>query len=217
MRRLFTIFGVVVLMFVMLIPEAGNSTIIRPYGKVGYLLSTPSAEDLGFVLVDGGSMDDALESSNTTYGFGVQMLHTLENTWIKKTNTRVGIDIGAQKLWHYEFQASDESTEWIGDEYDFYFMGLIEFAIENSPLFFQGGLGLHIVFWSEESEFEGTYSYESDSDSGSGTNFSFMLAAGVDLPVNEKLKVPIILQLDNIFRYDLMPTLSVLAGVSIGF
>ena len=35
--------------------------------------------------------------------------------------------------------------------------------------------------------------------------------------MNEKIKVPIILQVDNIFRYDLMTTLSVMAGVSIGF
>ena len=217
MYRQLLIFSVAVLICVMLFPVAGSSTIIRPYGKVGYLLSTPSAEDLGFVLVGGGSLDDALESSNMNYGLGVQMLHTLQNSWIKKTKTRLGIDIGAQKLWGYEFQADEGTTKWVGDEYDFYFVGLMEFALENSPLFFQAGLGLHVVFWSEESEFEGTYSSEYDSDSGSGTNFGFVLAAGVDLPVNEKIKVPIILQLDNIFRYDLMTTLSLMAGVSIGF
>ena len=197
--------------------HAVGATIIRPYGKLGYVLSTPSAADLGFVLVGGGSLDDALDKSSVNYGLGVQLMFPMQNTWIEKAETRIGLDMGFQKLFAYEFQADPASSKWTGDEYDFYIVGLVEFAMAESPFFFQGGLGLHFVFWQEDRDFEGTYSSSYDTDSGTTTQLGIALAGGVDLKAGEKLKVPIIVQLDNIFVHDYMPTLSVMAGVTIPY
>ncbi|MDH3199179.1 MAG: hypothetical protein OEO21_13160, partial [Candidatus Krumholzibacteria bacterium] len=72
--------------------HAVGATIIRPYGKLGYVLSTPSAADLGFVLVGGGSLDDALDKSSVNYGLGVQLMFPMQNTWIEKAETRIGLD-----------------------------------------------------------------------------------------------------------------------------
>jgi hypothetical protein len=197
--------------------QPADAGLIRPYAKLGYVLSTPSAEDLGFVLVDGGSLDDALDKSSVNYGLGLQLVFPLQNTWIEKTETRLGLDMGFQKIFAYEFQASDASSLWTGDEYDFYILGVAEFALADSPFFFQGGLGLHFVLWQEDQEFEGTYSYSYDAESGTSTQFGIAFAGGMNLQAGEKMKVPIVVQLDNIFVHDYMPTLSVMAGLTIPY
>jgi len=217
MRRSTLIAILITVVWIIAAAQPAGATVIRPYGKLGYLLSTPSAADLGFVLVGGGSLDEGLDKSSANYGLGVQLMFPMQKTWIEKTETRIGVDLGFQKLFSYTFQADPSSSKWTGDEVDFYIVGVVEFAMAESPFFFQGGLGLHFVFWSEDREFDGTYSYSYGSDSGTSTQLGIALAGGVDLAAGEKLKVPIIVQLDNIFVHDYMPTLSVMAGVTIPY
>lgn len=194
--------------------QAAGTITLRPYGKFGYLLTSPSASDLGYVLVDGGDLDDYLDVSKTNYGAGVQIFLGQNESWVKGASVRYGIDVGFQKLFSSEFQAYDTGTSTTvqkDGERDFYMLGLVELVPSGKPFFLQAGLGLNLVFWSWESEHEG-YSYEYDSSSGTGTNLGFMIAGGMNLPLGKELSLPVMIQLNNILRYGLTSSAAVVVG-----
>ncbi len=189
---------------------------IRPYGKLGYMAVSPSASDLGFVLADGdGDLDEYLDKQTITYGAGVQMVFPINSQIFEGMETSVGIDMGIYRLFGYEFQASDASSKWNGDEYSFYLGGLVELNMVDSPVMFQAGAGLHFVYWQEERTFEGTHINEYETDSGTETSFGLTLAAGTNLAVGESTTIPVILQLNTIFRYETMFELGIIFGFDI--
>jgi len=186
---------------------------LRPYGKLGSMIASPSASDLGFVLADGdGDLDEYLDKQTITYGAGVQMVFPINSQIFEGMETSVGIDMGIYRLFGYEFQASDASSKWNEDEYSFYVGGLVELNMVDSPVIFQAGAGLHIVCWQEERTFEGTHINEYETDSGTGTNFGVTLAAGTKLSAGKSTSIPVILQLNTIFRYETMFELGIIFG-----
>jgi len=204
-------------LLIVLLPAISGAIGIRPYGKLGFILISPSAADLGFVLAGDGSMDDALDKDLINFGAGGQFLYDLDKSLISGVQTRLGMDMGIQTLFGYKFQANPSTTAWEEHEYDMYFHGIVEFKMDNSPLFLQAGIGPHFIFWTEDSEFKGKYSYSYDSDSGTDINFSLMISAGYELQAGKNMTIPIMVRLDNLLRYDLMVDLDVMIGVSLNY
>lgn len=191
---------------------ATNKVLIRPYLKYGVVLTPPGASDFEFVSVGGGNLDDALDVERATYGAGTQLLMPFGTS--ASNAMRFGLDVGVERLFNYEFQASSASTKWTGKERGVYFGVIGELAPVGKSYFGQAGIAYHTVFWSEESEFHGLYSTSHDSYSGSGSQFALSLAGGVELGSGEKVRFPLMVQLDNLFRYGSVTSVRVMAGVS---
>jgi hypothetical protein len=191
-----------------------RSLSFRPYAKIGVLATPPSAADLNYINVDGADMDQYLDVAGFNFGGGVQVLFSLspENT------INFGLDLGAQKLYSsiFDLGSSDIVYEDIHheNEFSFYLLGLLEFRPRQLPLFFQGGLGMHLVSWYWDYTYSGKYSDEYKEESGTEVNLGLMLAGGLDLPVNERISVPIILRMDGLMRYGMLLNISLSIGLS---
>jgi hypothetical protein len=191
-----------------------RSLSFRPYAKFGVLATPPTAADLNYLSVDGGNLDQYLDVAAFSFGGGVQVLFSLspDNT------INLGLDLGAQKLFSsvFDLGTSDIVYEDIHheNEFSFYLLGLFEFRPRQSPLFFQGGLGMHLVSWSWDYTYSGQYSDEYKEESGTEVNLGLMLAGGLDLPVNDKISVPIMLRMDGLMRYGMLLHISLSIGLS---
>jgi Bacterial SH3 domain len=186
----------------------------RVYSKSGMLLTPPSATDLGYSSVDNVSLEEYLDLAAFNFGGGVQLLFSLnpENTM------NFGLDLGAQKLFSSIFDTgtSDIVYEDIHheNEFSFYLLGLFELRSPQSPLFFQVGVGMHCVYWSWDYTYSGKYSNAYEEDSGLEVNVGFLLAGGFDIPVNDKISVPVMLRMDGLMRYGVLLNLSLSIGLS---
>ncbi|MCX6575784.1 MAG: SH3 domain-containing protein [Candidatus Aminicenantes bacterium] len=187
---------------------------LRPYAKLGMLLTPPSAADLNYIEVDGGNLDEFLDVATANFGGGIQLLFSLnpENTM------RVGVDLGAQKLFSSVFNlgTSDIVYEDIHNEneFAFYLLALLELRSRRSPVFFQAGAGMHLVSWYWDYTYSGKYHDEYEEESGLEVNMGFLLSGGFDIPVNERISVPIMLRMDGLMRYGMMLNLSLSIGLS---
>ncbi len=187
---------------------------LRPYSKIGSLLTPPSASDLGYISADGGSVDEYLDLSAFNFGGGVQFLLSLnpENT------LSVGLDLGAQKLFSSVFtlETSDIVYEDVHHdrEFSFYLLALLELRSRQSPLFFQAGAGMHLVSWYWDYTYSGKYSNVYEEESGSGINMALLLAGGFDIPVSERISVPVMLRMDGLLRYGILLNVSLNIGLS---
>jgi hypothetical protein len=195
---------------------------LKPYVKLGYLLSAPSASDLGYIIVDGSDPDQYLDIVKLNYGIGVQFLFPFNSFSSESFEGSLGFDIGMQKIFSSTFNPGNLGSWGYGgytyednkkdSEYEMYLLGLVEFNHASLPLVLQAGLGLHIVFWEWESDYSSNYSTSYKSESGSGTQLGILVAGGLNLPISERMKLPLMLRIDNIFRYGAELTLSVSAG-----
>lgn len=191
-----------------------RSLSFRPYAKFGVLATPPTAADLNYLNVDSVNLDQYLDVAAFSFGGGVQVLFSLspENT------INFGLDLGAQKLFSsiFDLGSSDIVYEDIHheNEFSFYLLGLLEFRPRQLPLFFQGGLGMHLVSWHWDYTYSGKYSDEYKEESGTEVNLGLMLAGGLDLPVNEKISVPIMLRMDGLLRYGMLLNVSLSIGLS---
>lgn len=185
------------------IAPAGQKTfVIRPYGRVGMLLTPPSAADLSYEVV-GGDAEQYLDMSAMNFGGGVQFLLS----GVKNPNLRFGVDLGFQTLFSSKYDSLGEPTPTIFSDYhldkemNISLLGIVELLSPNSPLFFQGGLGGHFVIWSSEYVYESKYQSSDETKGGVGFNFGLMAAAGLNLLAGERMNIPILLRLDYIMRY----------------
>jgi hypothetical protein len=189
----------------------------RPYVKLGFLVLTPSAADLGYVDAEGGSLDEYLDVRNFNFGGGIQFLVPLGGS---ERRSKLGVDLGAQSLFtsHFDTGASDLSFIYEDyddeDEYDFYALGLFEFSPENSPLFLQIGAGAHLVYWIWDHVYTSQYQDASKTESGLEFALGAMAAAGINLPLGERMSLPILVRLDYLLRYGGLLSASVVAGLS---
>jgi len=191
-----------------------RSLSFRPYAKFGVLATPPTAADLNYLNVDSVNLDQYLDVATFSFGGGVQVLFSLspDNT------INFGLDLGAQKLFSsiFDLGSGDIVYEDIHheNEFSFYLLGLLEFRPRQSPLFFQGGLGMHLVSWYWDYTYSGKYSDEYKEESGTEVNLGLMLAGGLDLPVNERISVPIMLRMDGLLRYGMLLNISLSIGLS---
>ncbi len=193
---------------------AAEKAMLRPYVWFGTTLTSPSADDLGYVSADGDNLDSYLDYSKMNYGAGLQLF--LPST----TNIRFGGDIGMRKLFSAEFNTGSEDISFVDedydteDEYDIAVLGVVEYALPNSNFFLQGGAGLHFVYWSWESNYSSDYSYNYSGASGTDTNIGLMGAAGTTLALTPTLSMPLILRIDYIARYGATMPVTVMAGLN---
>ncbi len=186
----------------------------RPYAKMGMLLTPPSAADLGYIEVDGGNLDELLDVATANFGGGIQLLFSLN----PEKTMHVGFDLGAQKLFSSVFtlETSDIVYEDVHheNEFAFYLLALLELRSRRSPVFFQAGAGMHLVSWYWDYTYSGKYHDEYTEESGLEVSMGFLLAGGFDIPVTEKISVPIMLRMDGLMRYGMLFNLSLSIGLS---
>ena len=197
-------------------PAGQNAVVIRPYLRVGFLLTPPSADDLGYEIVDDVvDLDQFLDVNKGNFGAGVQIFLPLS----KNPSLKWGLDIGAQKLFSSRFETDASDLPYVDEdyhldsEYDIYLLAIAELTPAGSPFFVQGGAGGHFVKWSYEYNYESDY--QSKHETGGGMEFCFGLmgAAGTSLRINDRISLPISLRLDGLLRYGLL----VSAGLVVGF
>jgi hypothetical protein len=187
---------------------------LRPYAKMGMLLTPPSAADLGYIEVDGGNLDELLDVATANFGGGVQLLFSLN----PEKTMHVGLDLGAQKLFSSVFtlETSDIVYEDVHNEneFAFYLLAVLELRSRRSPLFFQAGAGMHLVSWYWDYTYSGKYHDEYTEESGLEVSMGFLLSGGFDIPVNERISVPIMLRMDGLMRYGMLLNVSLSIGLS---
>ena len=185
---------------------------VRPYIRLGVLLTPPSTEDLGyFVIGDPGGLDDFQDISVLNYAMGVQLLKGLSE------GPSIGGELGIQNLFnsvidHGVSSLSDLSLD-TDREWDVYLGPLVEFQMDNSPLYFQAGLGVHVVYWQYISEYDGTYVDEYYTDGGIGTSVGINGTAGFRLKISDSFSMPIALRTDVIFRHGILLQAGILVGL----
>lgn len=198
-------------------PPAGHKKLsFRPYLKLGLLLTPPSADDLGYEIVDDVvDLDQYLDVKTANFGAGLQAFLSLPNN----PGLKLGVDFGVQKLYSSRFDTGASDSPYIYEDYDdenefdIYLLGIVELVPQGSPLFVQAGLGGHFVSWSWTQNYESKYQSIHETESGLDFNFGLMAAAGMNLRVGDRISVPISLRLDYLARYGALIT----AGFVIGF
>jgi len=187
---------------------------LRLYGKIGKLLTPPSAADLNYFEAGGGNLDEFLSVATANFGGGIQLLFSLnpENT------KRVGVDLGVQKLYSSVFNlgTSDIVYEDIQNEKEFaaYLLGLLELRPRRSPLFLQVGAGMHLIYWSWDYTYSEKYYEEHKENSGLEVNMGFLLSTGLDIPLSKWISVPITLRMDGLLRHGMLINASISIGLS---
>jgi hypothetical protein len=207
-KRIYTLGIIIILFFIQISPAA-----VTPYIKFGTMLTSPSADDFGFVEADGGNLDDYLDLSKGNFGGGIQFLFGLP------VGPQFGADVGYQRLFSYTFDTgtSDlpyiQEDNWEGNEQDIYVNGIVNYGFPASSLVVQGGAGIHIVLWEEQRNYRSDYSTDYEEDSGSNTNFGLYGAAGINIPVGT-ISMPLMIRLDYIMRYGSTITASAMVGLT---
>ena len=168
----------------------------RAYVKVGSLATPPTPEDLGYVGVSSIDVDTA------NMGVGVQFCR----------DKGMGLDVGYGTL----FSSTEDEALWTRNEdseQEVYAIGLWKLGGANSPVYFQAGVGVHVVMWKWIYDYDGpTPEYKVTT----GTEISFGLhgAVGIDLAPGGRFGVPLMLRIDHLLRYGGTTTVSGVVGVS---
>jgi len=179
--------------------NAQNEIILRPYLKVGALLTPPSLEDLDY---EAGVFDDIQDVSKVTYGSGIQVLRESRNGiyW--------GGELGLQNLFtsklHFpldEYQYTDFQSD---KEWEVFFGPLVEYSKKESPFFLQAGVGMHVVFWEFIYDYADVYTDRYVSDGGTEINVGFSLTGGMKLKLTDRVEFPIAIRADIMPRYGVL-------------
>jgi hypothetical protein len=216
-------FYILITLSIVLVTGTGHARegISRSYLKLGYLAGAPTAADLSYSDADGASMEQYIDLSKNNYGLGGQFLFNFKET--AAATYRIGVDIGFQKLFSSKLDTGSSSLSFIDEdydedkEYDLYLLGVGEYAPASLPVFFQAGLGAHIVHWQWESHHSGKYSSNYDFASGTAVNVGLLLAGGTKLELTPKITIPVMARIDSIIRYGTETTLSLVIGLDYKF
>jgi hypothetical protein len=210
------IVAVSVLMLIGALAQSARAVDIRPYLKLGYLAKGPSAADLDFYRVGGGNNDRYLDVNKTNFGAGVQFFPIENSNMLKGLVVRLGVDAGVQRIFSSDYQSDPSALHWKTRESALSFLGVAELApAKGSRSFFlQAGLGLDFVPWSDDADDHGIPEPD-ESYSGMGTNFAFMIAGGLGIPLGPSASIPIMLRIDNVFRYGSLTSISAVVGLNI--
>jgi len=186
---------------------AVSQTSIIPYARVGYLVTPPSVEDLGF---SGAVSEDLLDVNGLGYGAGAQFTFGIGQGFVRS----LGFEIAMNWLMSYTYEGDPgASSRWEGEEYSVSVLALVEFRPKGSPIILMAGLGGHSATFNESREFSGTYTYEYESDTYNDFSFALMLAGGVDLPLGTSVSMPLMARFDILDRYSSYIVLSASIGV----
>jgi hypothetical protein len=198
-------------------PAGKPSFLIRPYLKVGFLLTPPSADDLGYVSADaGGDLDQYLTVNKGNFGAGLQVFLPVALA----PSLKLGLDVGFHKLFSSRFDTGAADISFIYEDYDedsdydVHVLGLAEMVPNGSPFFLQGGLGGHFVHWSWTENYESKYQSIHETKSGTDFVLGLMAAAGTSLKVGDRVSLPISIRLDYLFRYGSLLTAGLVVGLS---
>jgi len=196
-------------------PKDENSKSIfqfTPYFSIGYLIVSPSWEDLEFGDYGSGWGSDVKNDNEMTcfnYSFGLQVLSSMLGNSIK-----IGIDLGWRKLFSYQFILHNyfynTVAKWDGYENSIFAFGIIDYSLLKE-LFIQAGIGIHRVNWYDKYEFTASKTKEY---SDSKINFAFMLAGDIKIPISKNIEIPVKVRFDFIKRYDMLINLSASTGFS---
>ena len=183
--------------------HAQGKLALRPYGRIGILLTPPNTAELDYS-VDGvpGGLDDQQEVKTTDFALGLQMLS------VRRMGLALGGEIGFQNLFNSKITGGTTSVIFRSDDYDkewdLYFGPLLEVSPPGLPFYLQGGAGLHIVFWQYISDFVGRYDTEYYQNGGVGTSFGIHGSLGMNLKLSPHLRIPLAWRTDVIFRYGVL-------------
>ena len=199
-----------------------GNMLLRPYVKVGYLLSGPSANDLGYVIVGGGDPNQYLDVNRVNYGLGAQFVFGSTLFPIEPFQSGLGFDVGFQKIFSSKYDLKNEGSlgasgviyedNHIDRENEASLLCLLELRHRSTPLMLQAGIGLHMVFWQWEYNYSSNNSTSYDSESGTGTSLGLMAAGGWNIPITNRMKLPIMVRIDGIARYGMETILSACVG-----
>jgi hypothetical protein len=73
---------------------------------------------------------------------------------------------------------------------------------------------MHLVSWYWDYTYSGKYHDEYTEESGMEVSMGFLLSGGFDIPVNERISVPIMLRMDGLMRYGMLLNVSLSIGLS---
>lgn len=201
-------------------PAAAQLT-YAPYLKVGYLFTPPSAADLDYVDVGGGSLDEFLTVHSGNFGVGTQIYLQEGKFGIEKQGLRLGLDLGFQRLFSARFESNEADLSYIDqaysdeNEWGLNALALANYAPGESPVFFQAGLGANLVFWQWKYVYHSIYQDTENVESGTEVNLGILLAVGMNLQAGNT-DIPVMFRIDDVFRYGSTATASVMIGMPFG-
>ena len=193
--------------------QSRKSSVLTAYAKVGYLLVSPLASDLGYSSTEGTSVEKYLDLDKINFGIGLQAMFNSSST------IRFGADIGLQKLFSSKYDIGSSGGNiyedyHINNEQDLYILGIAEFDLKGTPIFFQAGGGMHLVIWQWEYHYSSLYQNIDEVENDSDLNFGLSILAGVNIPIGN-LTLPVFARIDQIFRYS--TTITGSAGLGLTF
>lgn len=191
---------VIIVMVCMFTQASGQEFAVRPCAKLGFTLSAPTQEELGY---DPPVWDE--DYNLFFFGLGAQVMYY----W---PGIGVGADMGFQPLYTADFNLPGSiENRFVESERLFHLLGVAELT-GMKPFLLQFGLGLYIRSWESEYIWAGeTYEEYDDTEQGLG----FMVAGGTDIPVSDIISVPIMARFDMVLPDGLVIPLSVSSGLTI--
>jgi hypothetical protein len=195
--------------------SAFSQTFLRPYLKAGFLISAPNSVDLGYSA--GGEEFFSIEKFN--YGLGCQILFPLTAKTGDSFIPSLGVDVGGQHLFSSTYDLGQQGIpnitvdKWEESEVSGNVLAVLDLSHGRMPIDLQVGVGLYLVFYNGTYEFQGRYSSTSEERSSTGTDFGVMVSGGVKLPLAKGMSLPLMLRVDNIFRYGSMTSVCGVVGL----
>jgi hypothetical protein len=219
MRKWSLLLGLTVIVWVGFASSSpAQNMVIRGYVKAGILVLAPSAEDLDYSTIGGGGDAWTRDWTKTGLGIGAQLLTPISTGNAKKKPMRVGVDVAFQKLFSVKSNLPTYENVYLSEHHDsessLSILGVGEYALPGTQFFMQGGLGIHMVFWSWTYEHHGSAGSVYKDDGGTGISPALMVGGGTLLPVNEQMSIPIMIRADVLFRYGLMASIGVATGIN---
>jgi hypothetical protein len=73
---------------------------------------------------------------------------------------------------------------------------------------------MHFVAWYWDYTYEGKYHSEYKEETGLDATLGLLLTGGFDIPVSERVSMPIMARVDGLMRYGMLLTFSVSIGLT---
>jgi hypothetical protein len=195
--------------------SAFSQTFIRPYLKAGFLVSAPNAVDLNY----SAGTEQFFSIKKFNYGAGCQILFPLTRKTGDGFIPSLGVDVGGQHLFSSTYDLGKQGIpnitvdKWEESEVSGNVLAVLDLSHGKMPIDLQVGAGLYLVFYNGTYDFQGRYSSTSEERSSTGTDFGVMVSGGVKLPLAKGMSLPLLLRVDNIFRYGSMMSVCGVVGL----